>query len=84
MSAPLPFLNSARLKLAFVFASPATMSKSSKESFGQKTPIGRAGQPVEVATCFVFLASIDSSFMRCARSYPPLHYLCLLEIDKDV
>lgn len=25
--------------------------------------IGRAGQPVECATCFVFLASVDSSYV---------------------
>ena len=40
------------------------MSESSRKSFGTKTPIGRPGQPVEVATCFVFLASADSSYMR--------------------
>ncbi|THH07048.1 hypothetical protein EW145_g3652 [Phellinidium pouzarii] len=43
---------------------PATMSKDSKENFGVTTPIGRSGQPVEVATCFVFLASADSSYIR--------------------
>ncbi|KII93166.1 hypothetical protein PLICRDRAFT_99595 [Plicaturopsis crispa FD-325 SS-3] len=42
---------------------PATMTEESKESFGTTTPIGRAGQPVEVATCFVFLASADSSYI---------------------
>lgn len=41
------------------------MSQDSKEEFGLATPIGRCGQPVEVATCFVFLASADSSYMRC-------------------
>jgi len=40
----------------------ATMSKESLEDFGPSTPIGRAGQPVEVATAFVFLASVDSSY----------------------
>ncbi|KAK1926933.1 hypothetical protein DB88DRAFT_3090 [Papiliotrema laurentii] len=40
----------------------ATMTKESLESFGPSTPIGRAGQPVEVATAFVFLASADSSY----------------------
>ncbi|KAK8854965.1 hypothetical protein IAR55_003705 [Kwoniella newhampshirensis] len=40
----------------------ATMSKESLESFGPSTAIGRAGQPVEVATAFVFLASADSSY----------------------
>ncbi|KDQ63198.1 hypothetical protein JAAARDRAFT_202688 [Jaapia argillacea MUCL 33604] len=42
---------------------PATMTQESKESFGLSTPIGRAGQPVEVATSFVFLASADSSYI---------------------
>ncbi|EIW67403.1 hypothetical protein TREMEDRAFT_74572 [Tremella mesenterica DSM 1558] len=40
----------------------ATMTKESLESFGLTTAIGRAGQPVEVATAFVFLASADSSY----------------------
>ncbi|KZT30908.1 NAD(P)-binding protein [Neolentinus lepideus HHB14362 ss-1] len=42
---------------------PATMTKKSKESFGQSVPMGRAGQPIEVATSFVFLASADSSYI---------------------
>ncbi|KAL7423525.1 hypothetical protein Q5752_001105 [Cryptotrichosporon argae] len=40
----------------------ATMGEDSLKSFGPSTPIGRAGQPVEVATAFVFLASADSSY----------------------
>lgn len=31
-------------------------------------PIGRAGQPVEVATAFVFLASADSSYFTAQVS----------------
>lgn len=31
--------------------------------FGKSTPIGRAGQPVEVAPVYVFLASDDASFI---------------------
>ncbi|KAF7972199.1 hypothetical protein HWV62_18682 [Athelia sp. TMB] len=42
---------------------PATMTEDAKKSFGGSTPIGRAGQPVEIATCFVFLASADSSYI---------------------
>jgi len=42
---------------------PATMTDESKETFGTTTPIGRAGQPIEVATSFVFLASADSSYI---------------------
>ncbi|CED83479.1 Reductases with broad range of substrate specificities [Phaffia rhodozyma] len=41
----------------------ATMTKESLEKFGITTPIGRPGQPVECATCFVFLASNDSSYI---------------------
>jgi NAD(P)-dependent dehydrogenase (short-subunit alcohol dehydrogenase family) len=32
-------------------------------SFGQKTPLGRAGQPVEVAPAYVFLASQEASYI---------------------
>lgn len=34
------------------------------------TPMGRAGQPSEVATCFVFLASADSSFISGQTLHP--------------
>ena len=37
--------------------------KASLERFGQQTPMGRAGQPAEVATAFVFLASPESSYV---------------------
>jgi NAD(P)-dependent dehydrogenase (short-subunit alcohol dehydrogenase family) len=33
------------------------------ESFGEQTPIGRAGQPAELASAFVFLASQESSYV---------------------
>lgn len=36
---------------------PATQPEEAVEKFGQDTPLGRAGQPVEVAPAFVFLAS---------------------------
>ncbi|EJD05476.1 NAD-binding protein [Fomitiporia mediterranea MF3/22] len=49
---------------------PATMSKGSIEKFGVTTPIGRPGQPVEIATCFVFLASADSSYMSGQVLHP--------------
>lgn len=41
----------------------ATMSHESLDTFGVTTPLKRAGQPSEVATCFVFLASSDSSYI---------------------
>ena len=31
--------------------------------FGSRTPLGRAGQPVEVAPSYVFLASEESSYI---------------------
>ena len=40
---------------------PATFDKISE--FGQDTPMGRAGQPSEVAPAYVFLASQDSSYI---------------------
>lgn len=40
---------------------PATLDGIS--DFGQDTPLGRAGQPSEVAPAFVFLASEDSSYI---------------------
>lgn len=40
------------------------MTEDSIKTFGTSVPMERAGQPVEVATCFVFLASADSSYIR--------------------
>ncbi|WP_210649443.1 glucose 1-dehydrogenase [Nocardioides sp. SYSU D00065] len=42
---------------------PATMPEEKVKTFGKQTPMGRAGQPAEVATAFVFLASPESSFI---------------------
>ncbi|MGD9701116.1 MAG: SDR family oxidoreductase [Acidimicrobiia bacterium] len=42
---------------------PATMTEEKVNSFGQATPIGRAGQPAELAPAFVFLASQESSYI---------------------
>lgn len=42
---------------------PATMPEEKVETFGEQTPLGRAGQPVEVATAFVYLASAESSYI---------------------
>jgi NAD(P)-dependent dehydrogenase (short-subunit alcohol dehydrogenase family) len=42
---------------------PATMPESKVEEFGKQTPLGRAGQPAEVAPSFVFLASNDASYI---------------------
>lgn len=42
---------------------PSTFPKDHVESFGQDVPLGRAGQPEEVAPAYVFLASGDSSYI---------------------
>ena len=41
---------------------PATMGVE-KEEFGKSTPLGRCGEPAEVAPAYVYLASDDSSYM---------------------
>ncbi|THV00942.1 oxidoreductase, partial [Dendrothele bispora CBS 962.96] len=41
---------------------PSTFSKENVTQF-DSTPMGRPGHPIEVATCCVFLASEDSSFI---------------------
>jgi len=38
--------------------------------FGKKTPMGRPGQPNEVAPCFLFLACEDSSYMTAQMLHP--------------
>ncbi|KAK0554751.1 hypothetical protein OC846_000565 [Tilletia horrida] len=48
----------------------STMTEDDKKEFGTSTPIGRPGQPVEVATCFVFLASPDSSYISGSTMHP--------------
>lgn len=45
---------------------PATGWSEKTKSFGQDTPLGRAGQPVEVAPAFVFLASEAASYVSAA------------------
>lgn len=42
---------------------PATFDADKVEQFGEDKPMGRAGQPAEVAPAFVFLASDDASYM---------------------
>jgi NAD(P)-dependent dehydrogenase (short-subunit alcohol dehydrogenase family) len=46
---------------------PSTMPADSVESFGENTPLGRAGQPAELAPVYVLLASDDASYISGAR-----------------
>ena len=46
---------------------PATMPPEKVDDFGSQTPLGRAGQPVEVAHAFVFLASAEASYITGER-----------------
>ena len=45
-------------------------SKDKLEDFGESTPMGRPGQPNEVAPCFLFLACEDSSYMTGQVLHP--------------
>lgn len=52
---------------------PASWSAEEVETFGtytSKVPMNRAGQPYEVATSYVFLASDDSSYMSGQVLHP--------------
>jgi NAD(P)-dependent dehydrogenase (short-subunit alcohol dehydrogenase family) len=42
---------------------PATFDEEHVETFGQKVPLGRPGQPNEVAPAYLFLACEDASYM---------------------
>ncbi|RKS79903.1 hypothetical protein CLV35_0314 [Motilibacter peucedani] len=42
---------------------PATMPEDEVEGFGEQTPLGRAGQPAELAPAYVFFASQESSYV---------------------
>jgi NAD(P)-dependent dehydrogenase (short-subunit alcohol dehydrogenase family) len=46
---------------------PATMPPEKVGSFGEQVPMGRAGQPAEVAPVYVLLASDEASYISGAR-----------------
>lgn len=46
---------------------PSTMPADSVASFGDNTPLGRAGQPAELAPVYVLLASDEASYVSGAR-----------------
>jgi NAD(P)-dependent dehydrogenase (short-subunit alcohol dehydrogenase family) len=49
---------------------PATFPEDKVKRFGRDTPMKRPGQPYEVATCYVFLASDDSSYIAGQFLHP--------------
>ena len=46
---------------------PSTMPPEEVEKFGKNTPLGRPGQPAEVAPVYVLLASDEASYISGAR-----------------
>jgi len=49
---------------------PSTLPSKEVETFGSDVPLGRPGQPEEVAPSYVFLASNDSSYMTGQILHP--------------
>ena len=49
---------------------PATFPPDQVEGFGTQVPLGRPGQPEEIAPCYVFLASSDSSYITGQTLHP--------------
>jgi NAD(P)-dependent dehydrogenase (short-subunit alcohol dehydrogenase family) len=49
---------------------PSTFPADKVEEFGTDVPLKRAGQPAEVATCYVLLASEDGSYMTGQVLHP--------------
>lgn len=46
---------------------PATMPEEQVESFGEQSPLGRPGQPAELAPVYVLLASDEASYVSGSR-----------------
>ena len=49
---------------------PSTFPPDKVKTFGSDVPMGRAGEPAEVAPSFVFLASQDASYMSGQILHP--------------
>lgn len=49
---------------------PASFPAEQVQEFGQSSPLGRAGQPEEVAPCYVWLASDEASYITGQTLHP--------------
>jgi NAD(P)-dependent dehydrogenase (short-subunit alcohol dehydrogenase family) len=49
---------------------PASEDAEKVESFGKNTLMGRPGEPVEIAPCYLFLANSDASYMTGQVLHP--------------
>lgn len=49
---------------------PATFPPAHVSTFGSDTPLGRAGEPVEIASSYIFLASDESSYITGQVLHP--------------
>jgi NAD(P)-dependent dehydrogenase (short-subunit alcohol dehydrogenase family) len=49
---------------------PSSFKNKGIKKHGEDTPLGRTGQPVEVAPCYLFLASEDSSYISGQFLHP--------------
>ena len=49
---------------------PASFTAEEVERFGKKVPLGRPGQPDEIAPCYVFLATKGADYMSGQVLHP--------------